>query len=64
MAEAVAALRVDGGVHRVVIEGFDEGARAEVDGLAGKRRVIRVHDAVEEAEALPRGDGTDLGCHD
>jgi hypothetical protein len=35
------------------VVGFEEGARAVVDRLAGDRRVVGVHDAVDEPEVHP-----------
>ena len=51
----VAAAVVDRAEHRVGLVGVHEGAGAVVDGLAGDRAVVGVHDAVDEAHQHPLG---------
>ncbi len=49
----VAAAVVDRAEHRVGLVDVHEGAGAVVDGLAGDRAVVGVHDAVDEAHQHP-----------
>ena len=65
----VAALFVDRGEHGRRIVFVHEGAGAVIDGLAGDRGVVGVHDAVDEADqepacdeiGLPRDDAFEQG---
>ena len=58
----VAAVAVDGAEHGGRIVGVHEGAGTEVDGLSGNRRVVRIHDAVNESDCHPRGDERGLAA--
>ena len=56
VAVGVAAALVDRAEDRGRVVGVEERARAVVDGLAGDRRVVGVHDAVHEADEHPLRD--------
>ena len=62
--KGVAALGVDGAEDGGGVVVLEEGAGAEVDGLAGDGHIVGVHDAVDEAEEHPVGDEVCLAADD
>ncbi len=61
VAVGVAPARVDRAVDRGRVEGLHEGARPVVDGLTRDRRVVGVHDSVNEPEEHPLSHQRGLG---
>ncbi len=64
VAVGVAPARVDRAVDGGRVEDLHEGARPVVDGLAGNRHVVGVHDPVDEPDEHPLGDQQRLGSDD
>ena len=63
IAKGITALPIDAGKDRRGRIGLHEGAGAIVNGFARDGGVIRIHHAVDKAQAHPVGDGADLRIH-